>query len=109
MDSMLTNRVFPTTLRVAISEHKVFLYYEVYDFEANPDDIQDSPVTDPIFSKRLKILLRSDGLTLYEKMGVDFFTTFELLYPNTKVRKRLIRGDLIFTCLATTPLLVSEL
>ena len=106
---MLTNRVFPTTLRVAISEYKVILYCEGYDFEANPDDIQDSPLTDPIFSKRLKMLLRSDGLTLYEKMGGDFFTTCELLYPNMKVRIRLIRGDLIFTCLAITPLLVSEL
>ena len=48
----------------------------------------------------------------YTKLGVDFFSTFELLYPNMKSRLRLIRAkepDLIFTWLATTPKLVFEL
>ena len=76
----------------AISEYKGVLHCEGYDFEANPDDIQDSPLSDPFFSRRLKMLLRSDGFTLYGKLGVDFFTTSELLYPNMKVRIRFIRA-----------------
>ena len=65
----------------AISEYKGVLHCEGYDFEANPDDIQDSLLTDPFFSRRLKKLVRSDGFTLYGKLGVDFLTTCELLYP----------------------------
>ena len=76
----------------AISEYKGVLHCEGYDFEENPDDIQDSLLSDPFFSRRMKMLLRSDGFALYGKLGVDFFTTSELLYPNMKVRIRLIRA-----------------
>ena len=38
------------------------------------------------------MLLRSDGFTLYGKLGVDFFAISELLYLNMKVRIRLIRA-----------------
>ena len=47
-----------------ISEYMGVLHCECYDFETNPDDIQDSPLSDPFFSRRLKMLLRSDGFTL---------------------------------------------
>ena len=40
----------------------------------------------------MKMLLRSDGFRLYGKLGVDFFTTSHLFYPNMKVRIRLIRA-----------------
>ena len=76
----------------AISEYKCVLHCEKYDFEANHDDIQDSPLSDPFFSGRLKMLLRSDGFTLYGKLGVDFFKTYGLLYPNMKVRIRVFRA-----------------
>ena len=68
------------------------MHCEGYDFEANLHDIQDSPLSDPVFSRRLKMLLRSDGFTLHRKLRVDFFTTSELLCPNMKVRTRLIRA-----------------
>ena len=87
----------------AISEYKGVLHCEGYDFEANPDDIQDSPLSDPFFSRRLKMLLRSDGFTLYGKLGVDFFTTSELLYPNMKVRIRLIRARPNFYMISDNP------
>ena len=87
----------------AISEYKGVLHCEGYDFEANPDDIQDSPLSDPFFSRRLKMLLRSDGFTLYGKWGVDFFTTSELLYPNMKVRIRLIRARPNFYMISDNP------
>ena len=40
----------------------------------------------------MKKLNRPGGFTLYSKMGFDFFSTSELLYPNTKIRLGLIRG-----------------
>ena len=72
----------------AISEYRGVLPCEGYDFEANPGDNQDSPLSNPFFSRILKKLLRSDGFTLYGKSGVDFSTTSDLLYPNMKVRIR---------------------
>ena len=78
-------------LKGAISEYKGVLHCEGYDFEANPDDVQDSPLSEPFSFRRLKMLLKNEGFTLYGKLGVDFFTTSEILYPNMKVRIRLIR------------------
>ena len=89
--------------RGAISEYKGVLHCEGYDFEANPDEIQDSPPSDPFFSRRLKMLLRSDGFTLYNKLGVAFFTTSKLLYPNMEIRKRLIRARFNFYMISDNP------
>ena len=66
----------------AISEYKCVLQCGGYEFEANPDNIQESLMSDPFVSRRLKMLVRSDGFTLYGNLGVDFLTTSELLYPN---------------------------
>ena len=38
------------------------------------------------------MLSRPDGFMLYGKLGVDFFSTSELLYPNIKIRLRLSRA-----------------
>ena len=54
-------------LKGTISEYKGVLHFEGYDFQANPDDIQDSPLSDPFFSRRLKMLIESDGFALYGK------------------------------------------
>ena len=43
------------------------------------------------FTKRLKTLTRPDDFMLYGKLGVNIFSTFELLYPSMKIRLRLIR------------------
>ena len=105
-----SNRLYPhkqyisNSFKGAISEYKGVLHCEGYDFEANPDDIQDSPLSDPFFSRRLKMLLRSDGFTLYGKLGVDFsLTTSELQYPNMKVRIRLIRARPSFYMISDNP------
>ena len=37
----------------------------------------------------MKLLSRPDGFMLYGKLGIDFFSTSELLYPNMKIRLRL--------------------
>ena len=40
---------------------------------------------------------------LYGKLGVDFFTTLELLYPNMKIRIRLIRARPNFYMISDNP------
>ena len=40
----------------------------------------------------MKLYSRSDGSFLYGKLGIDFFTQQETLYPIMKVRIRLIRA-----------------
>ena len=46
---------------------------------------------------------------LYGKLGFDFVSTSELLYPNMKKRLRLIKARPYFTWLATNPMSVLEL
>ena len=40
---------------------------------------------------------------LYGKMGIDFFSTSELLYPNMKIRLRLIRARPNFYMISDNP------
>ena len=40
----------------------------------------------------MKLLSRLDGFMLFGKMGIDCFSISELLYPNMKIRLRLIRA-----------------
>ena len=49
------------------------------------------------------MLSRPDGFTLYGKLVVDFFSTSELLYPNMKVRLRLIRARPNFYMISDNP------
>ena len=87
----------------AISEYKGVLHCEGYDFEASPEGAMDNPLEDPFFSRRTKIFSRPDGFMLYGKLVVDFFTTSELLYPNTKVRIRLITARPNFYIISNNP------
>ena len=77
--------------KVAISEYKGVLHCEGYDYKQDPEDISN-PLPDPFNTRRMKLLSRPDGLMLYGKMGIDCFSTSELLYPNMKIRLRLIRA-----------------
>ena len=76
--------------KAAISEYKGVLHCEGYEYEQDPEDISN-PLPEPFFT-RMKLLSRPDGFMLYGKLGIDFFSTSELLYPNMKVRLRLIRA-----------------
>ena len=52
------------------------------------------------------MLSRPDGFMLYGKLGVDFFdffSTSELLYPNVKIRLRLIRARPNFYLISDNP------
>ena len=52
------------------------------------------------------MLSRSDGFMLYEKLGVDVFSSSELYYRNMKVRLRVIRSRPNFYMIMATPTLV---
>ena len=63
----------------------------------------EAPLSEPFFTRRMKMLSRPDGFMLYCKLGVDFFSTSELLYPNMKVRLRLLRARPNFYMIGDNP------
>ena len=80
---------FSNNFNAAISEYKGVLHCEGYDYEHDPENITNA-LPDPFFTRRMKLLKRP--FMLYGKMRIDFFSTCELLYPNMKIRLRLIRA-----------------
>ena len=62
-----------------------------------------TPYLIPFFRRRMKLLSRPDGLMLYGKLGSDLFSTSEVLYPNMKIRLRLIRARPIFYMINDNP------
>ena len=88
--------------RGAITEYKGLLHCEGYDYEQDPEDIAN-PLPHPFFTRRMKLLSRPDGFMLYGKLGIDFFSTSELLYPNMKIGLRLIRTRPNFYMISDNP------
>ena len=88
--------------KAAISEYKGVLHCEGYDYEQDPEDISN-PLPDPFFTRRIKLLSRPHGFMLYGKLGIDFFSTSELFYPNMKIRLRLIRARPSFYMISDNP------
>ena len=86
----------------SIAEYKGVLHCEGYDYEQDPEDISN-PLPDPFYTRRKKLLSRPDGFMLYGKMGIDFFSTSELLYPNMKIRLRLFRARPNFYMISDNP------
>ena len=76
----------------AISENKRVLHCEVYDYEKFRNETMEELLSQPFFTRRMKMLSKHDDFMLYGKLGVDFSSTFELLYLNMKIRLRLIRA-----------------
>ena len=68
------------------------MHCEGYDYEEFPDEFMEAPLSEPFFTTRMKMLSRPDGFMLYGKLGIDFFSTSELQYPNVKLKLRLIRA-----------------
>ena len=50
------------------------------------------PLSETFFTRRLRMLTSPDCFMLYGKVGVDSFSTSDLLYPRIKVKLRLIRA-----------------
>ena len=99
---MHTSLTFQKNFEAAISECKGVLHCEGYDYEQDSEDIS-SPLPDPFFARRMKLLSRSDGFMLYGKLGTDFFSTSDLLYPNMKSRLRLNRARPDFYMISDNP------
>ena len=60
-------------------------------------------VEGPFFTRRMKLYSRPDGFMFYGKLGIDFLTTSELLYPNMKLPIKLIRARLNFYMISENP------
>ena len=86
----------------AITEYKGVLHCEGYDYEQDPEDVVNTLLY-RLFTRRMKLLSRPDGFVLYGKLGIDFFSTSELLYPNMKIRLRLIRARPTFHMISDKP------
>ena len=72
------SNIFQSTL----SDYKGVLLCEGYDYEEDSANL----VEVPFFTRRMKLYSRPEGFMLYGKLGIDFATTSELLYPKMKVR-----------------------
>ena len=88
----------------AILEYEGVLHCEGYDYEECPDEFMVAPVSEPVFTRKMKKNSRPDGFMLYDKLGVDLFSTSELLYPNMKMRLRLIRPRPNFYMISYNPI-----
>ena len=55
------------------------------------------------FTERMKMLSKPDGFILFFKVGVDFFSTSELLFPKMKFRLRLIRARPMLNTISDNP------
>ena len=58
--------------RGAISEYKGVLHCEGNDYEEFPDEIMEAPLTEPFFTRRMKMLSRPNGFMLYGELGLTF-------------------------------------
>ena len=97
------NSYISNNFKGALSEYKGVLHCEGYDYEEFPDEIMEAPLSEPFFTRRMKMLSRPDGFMLYGKLGVDIFSTSELLYLNMKIRLRLIRARPNFYMISDNP------
>ena len=75
----------------AISDYEGVLHCEGYSCEKDHEDITN-PIPDPFFTRTRKLLNRPDGFMFYRNLGIDFFSTSELLHPKMKIRLQLIRA-----------------
>ena len=62
----------------------------------------EAPLSELIFT-RMKLLSRPDGFMLCGKLGVDFFSFSDLLYPIMKIRLQLIIAKPHFYMISDNP------
>ena len=91
MDCMHTNLILRTTSREPSLNTREFRTAKGTTMENFRDEIMEEPLSESFFTWRKKIFSKPDGFMLYGKRGVDFFSTFELLCPNMKIKLQLIR------------------
>ena len=92
--SHLSNK-FKSTL----TDYKRALHCEGHDHGEDPENLLEGL----FFTRRKKLYSTPDGFMLYGKLGIDFLTTSELLYPNLIERIRLIRERPNFYIISENP------
>ena len=103
-DGLYAHKIYiSNNFKGAIFEYERVLHCDDYDYEELPYEIIEVPLSEHFFKRRRKMLSRPDGFMLHGKLGVDFFSTSELLYPNTKLRLRLIRDRPNFYMISDNP------
>ena len=70
------------------TDDKGVVHCEGHDDEEYPANLNKGQ----FFTRRMKLYSRPEGFMLYGKLGIEFFTTSGLLYPNMKVRISLIKA-----------------
>ena len=63
----------------------------------------EAPLSESFFTRTMKLLSTPDGFMLYDKIEIDFFSNSELLYPDMKIRLRLIRARPNFCMISDNP------
>ena len=76
-----------------ISEYRGFLHCKRYDYEGFLDEMMEMTLSEPLFTRRMNMLSIPAGVMLYGRLGVDFSTTPELLYPKLENGLRLNRTN----------------
>ena len=69
----------------------------MYDYEECFIEVMEVPLFEPFW------LSRPDSLMLFRKLGVDFLSISELLYPVFRIRLRLIRARPNFYMISNNP------
>ena len=87
--------------KITLTDYKGVLHCQGYDYEKDPENLLE----DPFFTQRMKLYSRPDGFMLYGKLGINFLTTWELLYPNIRVPIRLIRARPNFSMISENQML----
>ena len=102
---MRTIVTFPTTSSGPISEYNGVLHCKGSDFEEFPDKVLESPspLSEPFFKRRMKLLSRPDDFMLYGKLGIYFLSTSHLLYPKMEFGWRLNRVRPHFYMISDNP------
>ena len=100
---MRTNLKFPTSSREPFLNTREFCTARGTTMKNLLMKIWKRNCLNLFFTRKIKMLSRLDGFMLYGKMGVDFFSTSELLYPKMKIRLRLIRARPNFYMISGNP------
>ena len=100
---MRTCLTFPTTSREPSLNTGEFCTAKGTTMKNFFDEIMEAPLSEFFITRRMKTLSRLDGFRLKGKLADDFFSASELLYPNMKIRLRLIRARPKFYMISDNP------
>ena len=103
MYSLRTYLTFPTTSREPSLNAREFCTARGTNMKNFLMNLWKRLCLNLFFTRRMKILSRPDGFMLYGNLGVDFFSISDLLYPNMKIRLRLLRARPNFYMISDNP------